>query len=113
MDERVEGSRPALLQFLRAREAARHVAPETETRVLNSLGEVYARLGDWAAAERTFKEGIEIFHGAGPYCGESAMLHNLGAMLEKHGRAAEALTTYLGAINVLEECRWHDGDLSL
>ena len=81
--------------------------------MLNSLGEVYARLGDWAAAERTFKEGIEIFHGAGPYCGESAMLHNLGAMLEKHGRSAEALTTYLGAINVLEECRWHDGDLSL
>ena len=98
-------SQTALSVFTRARQSATRADPVTRARLLNRFGEALARSGDWAASERTLREGLDALRNTSEFRAEVSVLMNLGTVLERRGNPTGALTCYLRAVNTLEDAR--------
>src|SRR6266571_2783693 len=100
-----DGVKAALPLLAQVRKLARHADSITEARVLNDIGRAYLAGGDLSAADVALRESLSKLHSARQYRSETAVLLNLGALLERKGKLRESIDTYARAISALEEYR--------
>src|ERR1700684_4306545 len=59
--------------------------------LLNSLGQVYCRLGQYDEAHASMTEALDLRRRSGDRMGEASVLSSLGKLLGDQGRISEAL----------------------
>ena len=82
--------------------------------LLNTLGNIYVRMGKFDAAFQAFQDSLECFRSVKHLAGRAVAWNNLGVAWASRGEMSEALLAYHRALKLWRELGWtaHQADLA-